>query len=279
MIPFDFEYYKPSSVQMAVEWFQYLQKQGKNPIYYAGGTEIITWARTNSIHPGAVIDLKSIPECSVMEMQNDKLIIGACITLSTLSAANPFPLLSETAQGVADQTARNQITLGGNICGKIYYREAVLPLLLANSHIVIAGMQGIREASIHQVFSQQMRLGNGEFLVQTLTDQSYLSLPFVHYKKRQIGSVGYPLVTVAALKKDKQIHTAYSGVCSFPFRSAQIDQALNDSSIPLAARIEQAIGKLPAPLLSNTEGSAPYRKFVLKQTMADAVHRLERGEA
>ncbi|MCR8631995.1 FAD binding domain-containing protein [Paenibacillus radicis (ex Xue et al. 2023)] len=276
MIPFDFEYYKPSSVQMAVELFQFLQKQGKKPMYYAGGTEIITWARTNSIQPGAVIDLKSIPECSVMEMQKDKLVIGSCITLSALSAANPFPLLSETAQGVADQTARNKITLGGNICGNIYYREAVLPLLLANSRMVIAGIQGIREASIHHVFLQQLRLENGEFLVQTLTDRGYLQLPFVHYKKRQIGNVGYPLVTVAAFKKDNQIRSAYSGVCSFPFRSAQIEQALNDSSIPLAARMEQAIGSLPGPLVHNAEGSASYRKFVLKQTMADMVHKLER---
>ncbi|WP_019420773.1 FAD binding domain-containing protein [Paenibacillus sp. OSY-SE] len=276
MIPFNFEYYKPSSVQMAVELFQSLHKQGKKPMYYSGGTEIITWARANSIQPGAVIDLKFIPECNVIEMQKDKLVIGACVTLSVLSAANPFPLLTETAQGAADQTARNKITLGGNICGKIYYREAVLPLLLANSRMVIAGIQGIRETSIHNVFLQQLRLENGEFLVQILTDRGYLSLPFVHYKKRQIGNVGYPLVTVAAIKKDKQIHTAYSGVCSFPFRSLVMEQALNDSSIPLAARIEQAIGKLPAPLLDNAEGSASFRKFVLKQTMADAVQILER---
>ncbi|MFC5449759.1 FAD binding domain-containing protein [Paenibacillus aestuarii] len=275
MIPFNFDYYKPSSIEHAVKWFQLLQKQGKNPVYYAGGTEIITWARTHAIHPGAVIDLKAIPACNVMELNKDQLVIGACVTLSAISAANLFELLSETASGVADQTARNKITLGGNICGKIYYREAVLPLLLANTRMVIAGIQGIREASIHLVFSQQLRLENGEFLVQTRTDRSYLSLPFIHYKKRQIGSIGYPLVTVAALKKENQIHTAYSGVCSFPFRSAVIDHTLNDSSIPLAARIEKAIGQLPAPLLHNVEGSAPYREFVLKQTMADAVHSLE----
>ncbi|WP_442603985.1 FAD binding domain-containing protein [Paenibacillus sp. KN14-4R] len=276
MIPFDFEYYKPISMQMAVDMFQSLQKQGKKPMYYAGGTEIITWARTNSISPGAVIDLKSIPECNVMGIQRDKLILGACVTLSALSAANPFPLLSETAQGAADQTARNKITLGGNICGRIYYREAVLPLLLTNSHMVIAGIHGTRETSIHNVFSQQMRLANGEFLVQILTDRDYLSLPFVHYKKRQIGNVGYPLVTVAALKKDNQIHTAYSGACSFPFRSIEIDQALNDTSVPLAVRIERAIDNIPAPILQNTEGSASYRKFVLQQTIADTVSILER---
>lgn len=58
MIPFDFNYYQPASIQKAVEWFQLLHKRKKNPMYYAGGTEIITFARTNSIHPGAVIDLK-----------------------------------------------------------------------------------------------------------------------------------------------------------------------------------------------------------------------------
>jgi len=276
MIPFDFEYYKPSTAQMAVELYQSLYNQGKNPMYYGGGTEIITWSRTNSIRPGAVIDLKSIPECNVMALHNDKLVIGACMTLSDLSAANLFPLLSETAVEVADQTARNKITLGGNICGRIYYRETVLPLLLANSQMVLAGIQGIRVASIHDVFFQQMRLMDGEFLVQILIDQEYLSLPYVHFKKRQIGNVAYPLVTVAALKKDRDILTAYSGVCLFPFRSVQMDQELNDTSLPLSTRIERAIGKLPAPIINNTEGSAAYRKFVLQQTIADTVSILER---
>jgi CO/xanthine dehydrogenase FAD-binding subunit len=275
MIPFDFEYYKPSSVQKAVELFQVLHIQGKKPMYFSGGTEMITWARRNFIQPRAVVDLKSISECNVIEVKKDKLIIGSCVTLSGVCAANPFPLLSHTAQGTADQTARNKITLGGNICGKIYYRESVLPLLLANSRMVIAGSQGIRETSIHDVFLQQLRLESGEFLVQIITDRGYTSLPFVHFKKRQIGNVGYPLVTVAALKKDKQIRTAYSGVCAFPFRSIEIEQALNDSTIPLAARIEQAISKLPATVLNNAEGSAAYREFVLKQTMADAVNMLQ----
>ncbi|MCD9025484.1 FAD binding domain-containing protein [Cohnella silvisoli] len=275
MIPFDFDYYKPASVQKAVEWFQILHLQGKNPMYFSGGTEMITWARRNSIQPGAVLDLKAIPECNVMDFKKDSLVIGSCVTLSALSATNLFPLLSETAQGAADQTARNKITLGGNICGQIYYREAVLPLLLANSRMVIAGLKGMKEVSIHDVFFQQIRLEKEEFLVQIVIDRGYLSLPYVHYKKRQIGNVGYPLVTVAALKKDNQIRTAYSGVCAFPFRSFEIEQALNDPLLPLAVKIEQAIGKLPAPILTNAEGTASYREFVLKQTMAEAVNVLE----
>ncbi|CAG7615893.1 FAD binding domain-containing protein [Paenibacillus allorhizosphaerae] len=275
MIPFDFEYYKPASIEQAVEWFQRLQAQGKHPMYFSGGTEIITLGRLSYVRPGAVVDIKSIPECGVLEFRQDRLIIGASVTLSALSAANPFPLLSGTAQGIADQTARNSITLGGNVCSAFYYREAVLPLLLADSRLVVAGPGGTREVSIHDVFLEQIRLADGEFVVQTMTDREYASLPFVHYKKRQIGNVGYPLVTMAALKKDNRIRTAYSGVCSFPFRSAAIEQALNHASLPLSDRIAQAIDRLPAPILSDVEGSAAYRGFVLKQTMADAVSELE----
>ncbi|TVY02195.1 FAD binding domain-containing protein [Cohnella terricola] len=275
MIPFDFEYYKPSSVREAVLWFQQLQVQRKNPMYFSGGTEIITWARRNSIQPGAVIDLKAIPECGVIGFHQDRLILGSCVSLSVLSSANPFPLLSVTALGVADQTARNQITLGGNICGKIHFRETVLPLLMSDSRVILAGEKGAREVSIHEVFLHQIKLEKGEFIVQILIEREYLSLPFFHVKKRQIGNVGYPLVTMAALKKDERTRTAYSGVCVFPFRSIEIDQALNDATIPLTNRIEQAIGKLPAPVVTNEEGSAAYREYVLKQTMAEAVITLE----
>ena len=92
-----------------------------------------------------------------MDFAGNTLVLGSCITLSALSMVNPFPLLSESATGVADQTARNKITLGGNICGRIHFREAVLPLLLADSRMVIAGSQGVREVPIHDVFLQQMR--------------------------------------------------------------------------------------------------------------------------
>lgn len=213
-------------------------------MYYSGGTEIITMARRNSIQPQAVVDLKSIPECGILEFDKDLLVIGSCVTLSALSAANPFPLLSAASQGVADQTSRNKITLGGNICGKIHYREAVLPLLLADSRMVIGGPEGKREVSIHEAFAGQIQLKPGEFLMQIITDRKYVSLPYYHVKKRLIGNVAYPLVTLAALKIDGFIRTAYSGVCAFPFRSPAIEQALNDPTLRPDEKAELAIQQL-----------------------------------
>jgi CO/xanthine dehydrogenase FAD-binding subunit len=274
MVPFDFTYHQPSSIQEAIQLFQTLQQQGKKPMYYAGGTEIITLSRLNLVFTEAVIDIKGIPECRTLRFDNNYLVLGAALSLTTIEEANVFPLLSKTASEVADRTARNQITLGGNICGQIFYREAVLPLLLTDSDVIIAGKDGLKQLPIQQVFQKQMQLHPGEFLVQIMTEQTYLSLPYRSIKKRKQWEVGYPLVTVAALKTNGQIRVAFSGVCPFPFRSQAVEERLNDWQLPLEARIDEALHHLPRPILDDIEGSAEYRLFVLKHTLFDIITEL-----
>ncbi|MED4989612.1 FAD binding domain-containing protein [Parageobacillus toebii] len=68
-----------------------------------------------------MIDIKHIPECRTLEVGQHELVLGAALSLTTIEETNPFPLLTKTASEVADRTARNQITLGGNICGQIFF--------------------------------------------------------------------------------------------------------------------------------------------------------------
>jgi CO/xanthine dehydrogenase FAD-binding subunit len=279
MVPFDFTYHQPSSIQEAVQLFQTLQQQGKKPIYYAGGTEFITLSRLNLVFTEAVIDIKGIPECRTLRFDNNYLVLGAALPLTTIEEANVFPLLSKTASEVADHTARNQITLGGNICGQIFYREAVLPLLLTDSHVLIAGIDGLKRLPINEVFKKRLQLKTGEFLVQVITEHSYLGLPYISIKRRQQWNVGYPLVTVAALKKDGKVRVAFSGVCPFPFRSLKLEDSLNNKQRPIELRINDALNHLPIPILNDVEGSAEYRLFVLKNTLFDVLAALEGEES
>ncbi|WP_178075210.1 FAD binding domain-containing protein, partial [Pseudomonas sp. 2995-1] len=73
MIPFDFEYYRPNSIEEAGELFEMLDKEGKEPVYFSGGTEIITLGRLNILYTNAVIVLKEIPECRIMDFHDDHL--------------------------------------------------------------------------------------------------------------------------------------------------------------------------------------------------------------
>ncbi|BCJ86323.1 FAD binding domain-containing protein [Effusibacillus dendaii] len=275
MISFDFAYHRPLTLPEAVQLHQYLTLQEKQPVYYAGGTEIITLARMNQLYTKAVIDIKRIPECNVLEFRHDKLVLGTALTLTQLAEANVFPLLTETAGRAADHTARSKITLGGNICGSIIYREAVLPFLLADSQVMIAGKKGIRVVPIPYVFVPQLWLEEGEFAVQLITDRSYVDAPYVSVKKRKLETIDYPLVTVAALKKENRIRTAFSGLVPFPFRSLEMEDILNNRHLPLETRVEEAVRHLPGPIIDDIRGSAEYRKFVLKNTLTSILKRLE----
>ncbi|MGE7765833.1 FAD binding domain-containing protein [Peribacillus sp. NPDC096540] len=274
MLSYNFDYYKPKSIKEAIELYQTLKSQERKPLYYGGGTEILTLGRMNYVYTDAIIDLKGIPDCKVFGFQNNELIIGSTLSLSVFEENNVFPLLTNTSKEIADYTSRNTITIGGNICGQIFYRESVLPFLLSDSSVIIAGPKGTRKEFINEVFHKELRLDDGEFLVQIVTEKEYLKAKHISVKKRQQWKTGYPLLTVASLKKDGIIRFAFSGVCPYPFRSIQMENKLNDKSFSLKDRVLASFEYLPGPILNDIEGSDEYRLFVLENTLSNILSYL-----
>lgn len=279
MLPFDFDYYLPKNLKEAVELYRYLDQQGKQPMFFSGGTELITLGRIDLAYTEAVIDIKEIAECQMIQFSDHQLLIGSAVTLTQLEEANPFPLLTSVSSEVADHTARGKITLGGNICAQIFYREAVLPFLLADSELIIAGPEGLKTIQINEIFQEQLRLKKGELLVQTSTDKRFIEAPFYAVKRRQQWDTGYPLITLAALKMGQELRVAISGLCPFPFRSPEVETYLNRWGQAAETRVDNALSALPKPILEDVEGSADYRLFVLRHLLVDALSALERAGA
>ncbi len=275
MIPFDFEYYRPDSIEEAVNVFERLDNEQKQPIYLGGGSEIITLGRLNQLQTQAVIDLKRIPECKALQLEEGVLVLGAGLSLTEVAEANHFPLLTESAGRVADHTARCTITLGGNICSNLMYREAVLAFLVADSQAVIAGKQGIRRVVFSDIYNKRLHLHRGEFLVQIATDTKLLTLPHRGVKKTKDSRINYPLVSCAFLKCDGRLRLAVTGLCAFPFRMREMEDCLNDDSLAPEERIKQCLRYLPAPIVDDVEGSAPYRQFVFSNTLAEVIEQFE----
>lgn len=274
MIPYNFEYYRPTALKEALQLFESLDKEGKEPIYYSGGTEIITLSRLNLVKTNAVIDMKSIKECQISGFHDEFLITGSGLSLTAIEEDHHFPLLIQCSKEIADRTARNKITVGGNLCGRIFYREAVLPFLLTESKVLIGDRTGVKTKQAMDVFNGELKLEKNELLVQILTAKSDVVLPFYHVKKRQQWETGYPLITAAALKKEGIIRIAFSGVCPFPFRSIEMEQMFNNKKLSTEERIEQTLNMVPQPILNDTEGSKEYRLFVLKTLLKDILLEL-----
>jgi aerobic carbon-monoxide dehydrogenase medium subunit len=277
MLPFDFEFYQPETLEEAVQLYQFLDQQGKQPMIYSGGTELITLGRIDMAYTEAVIDIKGIAECNVMQVSGNHLLLGSTLSLTKIEEANLFPLLTKTASEVADHTARGKITLGGNICARIFYREAVLPFLLADSQLFITGPEGKKVVPINDVFQSQLKLKNGEILVQLVTENRYVKAPYFSMKRRQQWETGYPLITMAALKIAEEIRVAVSGLCPFPFRSSEMEETLNNKLYSVEERVDRALSMLPNPILDDIEGSADYRLFVFRHLLMDVLAALDRG--
>lgn len=277
VLPFDFDYYKPASLQESIELYLSLHQQGKQPMFFLGGTELITLGRIDLLYTEAAIDLKDIPEVHVIQVTENQLTLGSALTLTKIEEANVFPLLTKTASEVADHTARGKITLGGNICANIFYRESILPFLLADSQVILAGPEGIRNVPINDIFHEDLKLNPGEVLVQLVTDMQAIEAPYISIKRRQQWETGYPLITIAGLAINNRIRIAISGLCPFPFRSLEVEGLLNNRQISMEERIGKAIEILPKPILDDVEGSADYRLFVLKNLMFDVMNVLGSG--
>lgn len=275
MIPFDFEYYKPETVEEAAKLYAKLNKEKKMPLYYGGGTEIISMARAYNINTGTVIDIKGISECNIMDIKENKLVIGSAVTLTQIAEANLFPLLSSIVKRIADHTIQGKITLGGNIASTIIYRESVLPLLLCNSEIIIAGATGRKKVLFKDVFDRRIILNHGEFIVKVIIDVKYLSLPYLHAKRTKNDKIDYPLITLAAIKEDNKIKIAFSGVCDYPFRSTVIENYLNDTSLPVNIKVKNIICNMPVLILNDISGSADFRKFMLQNMLIEVLEKLE----
>lgn len=263
MIGFDFEYYKPDTVEEAVELFKDLDSQGKKPIYYGGGTEFISMARMNNVYSEAVIDIKGISKCNTMKLDKERLLIGSGVTLTEIAESNHYPLLSLVAKRIADHTIQGKITLGGNIAGTIIYKETILPLLLSNAEVTIAGINGSKSICIGDFFDKDIKLAKGELIVSIAIKKEYLTLPSIHIKRTKNDKIDYPLITIVAHINKGKLNIAFSGLCKYPFRSSKMELVLNNKSYSLDERINMSIKNIPGSILTDLGGSAEYREFML----------------
>ncbi|HSW62530.1 MAG TPA: FAD binding domain-containing protein, partial [Dissulfurispiraceae bacterium] len=119
-IPYEFEYFKPSSVEEAV---RLLGKHGKNARILAGGTDLVNELKKGFRVPEALIDIKGLDELRKIELTGGRLEIGALVTFSEIlnskAVAENAYILFEAAGLVASNGVRNRATMVGNICSAV----------------------------------------------------------------------------------------------------------------------------------------------------------------
>lgn len=262
MITGDLEYHRPSRSTDAVKVYGDLSAEGKSPVFYSGGTEIIATLREGSLTAGAIIDLKDVPECRELGVSGEWVTIGSAVTLNEVIEEGAFPLLGAVGKGFLDHTNRNKVTVGGNICSKLPYKEMSLPFLVTQSEALLAGPNGMRRVPFLDVFQGELDLSDGEILLQIAVKREDTALPWACVRKTRQAKVAYPLASVVAVRKGHDVRMAVTGVCDFPFQCA----AAGNGSC-----------HLPAEPRTDIDGSGEYRQVVLDKLTREMLGRLEVG--
>lgn len=277
MIATDFAYLRPDTLAEISEAIAYARRGAGQFLFYGGGSEIISMARLGSIAPAYVIDIKAVPEARALALNNGVLTLGAALTLAEIAESDLFPLMSATVARIADHTNQCRITLGGNIAGTIAYREAVLPLLLADARVNTLKGGKLARAELARAFDKRVMRAPDEAVISFEVDEKYLSMPYAHAKRTRGEKIDYPLVTLAALKAPEGLRFALSGVLGYPFRLARLERIFSDACQSAGARAEAIIRNLPEPPVSDILAQSDFRAFQAKRALADAINRLEGG--
>lgn len=272
MISSEWVYMVPETVEEAVDAWGAAYIAGKNPLYYAGGTEIISLCRDNRINPGVLIDIKKIKECTVLE-EGITNTYGAALPLNQIVRHTKNALLKQILERIADHTIRNRLTLGGNVMGYLPYREAILPFLLQDGRIKIAGPRGIRTQLLTAIFDKRLKLDRGEFILSLSCE----SLPenWFFQRKEKDGRVDYPLLSICFSEGEGTIKMAVSGAFSFPIRSRESEKILNTPGLLAVVRSQQVAELMKDLFKSDFRASGLYRKHLFHQAIVAGINALE----
>ena len=159
----------PSTVEAAVEA---LGDAGPGAVALAGGTSIGLLIGQGLLAPSALVWLGRIPELSVLQEEDERMSIGATVTLAALAAdprvRSAAPALADAAASVGNTRVRAVATIGGALAHADPAQDLPPMLLALDAQIQIAGPGGERTIPLDGFFTGFMETGlqPGELIVQ-----------------------------------------------------------------------------------------------------------------
>lgn len=286
MIPAQFDYHAPSSLDEAITL---LQKYAGGAKLLAGGQSLIPAMRFRLAMPEVLIDINGIAQLDYLKERNGHLAIGALTRETALEdsreVATRYPLLLDTAKVVADPLVRQRATVGGNLAHADPANDHPATMLAYAAQVVARGPKGERIIGIDDFFTGlfESALEPGEILAEIRIPQPGPNSGGAYIKiERKVGDYAVTAVAVQ-LELDgdvcRGIRIGLTNVNPTPMRAIEaearlIGQPLSEDNLEAAGRLA-ANACDPSPDL---RGSVAYKRDITRVVLKRAV-RLAQSRA
>jgi carbon-monoxide dehydrogenase medium subunit len=251
-----------------------LASEGSVPL--AGGTDFVPMQRAGTINPATIVDLKSLPELRRIEVRDERVIIGGCVTMAEIARLDRTGIgaLVDGADFVGGPQTRARATLAGNVARSSPAGDTLAPLLVLDAVArVAASTHGGRDIPLSGFFAGpgQNRLDPGELITEIVVpstgSSAYLRLTYRSWMDLAVSGVA------VWIRRDgdevAEARVALCGVGPTPLLVPAAGAALAGAEPDIAAA-SAALESAARPV-TDVRGTAEYRLASLGPLLARAL--------
>ncbi len=280
MIPNNFEYFAPKSVEEALKL---VDKYGEDCKILSGGHSLIPVLKLRLAAPAVIIDVGRIEELKRIEVDGDAIRIGAGVTHAAIASNAELkrrcPLLCETASQIGDQQVRNRGTIGGSLAHADPAADWPAAILALDARVVARSSAGEREIRASDLFLDVMTsaVEPNEIVTEIRVPKPAQPNRGVYLKVPQSAS-GFAIVGVAAQLKIsggacEEVGIGVTGLAPKAFRAAAAEAALrgrplDEATVGAAAARADAEA---ADAMEDIHASGDYRRHLVRVYVRRAV--------
>jgi len=273
MIPANFDYVRPASVDEAVSL---LKKHGDDAKLLAGGHSLIPAMKLRLARPKVVLDIARIAALSYIKQSGDTIAIGATTTHFEIETskvlADRSPLLAETARHIGDVQVRNKGTIGGSLVHADPAADYPAAILALEAEIDLVGPKGKRTVKASQFFIDllQSAAAPDEILTEIRVPATSKSVAYV---KTEQKASGFALAGVAVVTTASGVRVGVTGVASRAYRATGVEGALGKDRSAQAIALAASHAAHGVDVLSDIHASSEYRAHLAQVNTKRALER------
>ncbi|MGP9820412.1 FAD binding domain-containing protein [Salinarimonas sp. NSM] len=287
MIPANFAYHSPTTVQEAVAL---LAELGDEARALAGGHSLIPMMKLRLAAPEALVDLSRIASLKGVREEGSDIVIGAMTTQHQLLQdpilAAKLPLIPETSAVIADPQIRYRGTLGGNVANGDPGNDMPAVMMTLDATYVLAGPNGERSVKAREFYQGAYFTAaeDGEILTAVRIPTPPAGTGFAYEKlKRKVGDYATAAAAVQLTMSASTVETIAIGLTNVSETPLLAEDAM---AILAGSRLEpevvdravEAAEAITNPA-SDGRGPAEYRTamagVMLRRALARAVTRAQ----
>ncbi len=279
MIPANFDYHRPGSIDEAIALLDRFGDDGKA---LAGGHSLIPMMKLRLAQPAHLVDLQALDELRGISRDGGDIRLGALTTqeeiLGSDMLASACPILAEAAALIADPQVRACGTIGGNVANGDPGNDMPAIMMALSASYVLKGPGGARTVAANGFYKgiYDTDMVDNELLTEIRIPTPPAGHGYSYQKmKRKVGDYATAAAAVILVMEGGSCARAsvtLTNLADTPINAEAAAQALVGTAVDAGAIAQAADAAMAASdPASDLRGPADFRKHMARVMTARAI--------